>query len=360
MRKILYIVQHRKNRSPGQRFRCEQYLEYLEKEGFEIEYSNLLSENDDKIFYSSGRYIGKFRILLKSIKKRLRDIEKAKSADIVFIYREAFMLGSTFFEKRLKKTGAKIIFDFDDSIWLNDTSDGNKNLSWLKKPEKTAEIVRLSDLIIAGNDYLANYCMEFNKNVFVVPTTIDTSYHKSNICKKDNGRICIGWTGTATTLKHFKTLLPVLEKLKKTYSDKVYFKAILNADYSNETLNLKSTPWKLETEIEDLCEIDIGIMPLPNDKWSNGKCGFKGLQYMSLEIPTVMSPVGVNQKIISNGVNGFLASSPDEWENILCRLIDSKELRNKVGKAGRETIEQEYSVISQKERYVSLFKNLLQ
>jgi glycosyltransferase involved in cell wall biosynthesis len=358
-KKILFIVPHRINRCPGQRFRFEQYISTLQNNGYETTFSPLLNEDDDKIFYSKGKYVHKFYILLKSIMIRLSDLFSINQYDIVFIYREAIMIGSTFFERLYSFSKAKIIFDYDDSIWLNDTSDGNKNLSWLKKPSKTKKIIKRSDLVIVGNKYLYDYASKYNKNVEIVPTTINTEYHKKNLCKIDNSRICIGWTGTSTTLKHFQTLEPVLEKIKEEFEDKVYFKLICNTEYENKKLELKSTQWKLNTEIDDLSEIDIGIMPLPNDKWAKGKCGFKGLQYMSLEIPTIMSPVGVNTEIIDDGKNGFLADSETEWYSKLSVLITSSELRNRLGKNGRYTVEKYYSTDATKDRYLKLFDDII-
>lgn len=358
-RKILFVVHHRLQRSPGQRFRFEQYIQALEDAGFSVEISNILSEKDDRIFYSNGNYFGKFWIMLKSFFHRIGDVYKAKHYDVVFIYREAFMLGTIIIEALLAQTSAKIIFDFDDSIWLNDTSEGNKNLSWLKRPEKTKDIIKLADRVIVGNQYLANYALDHNKKTSIIPTTIDTTYHKPH----KNGQsktdcVCIGWTGTSTTLRHFIEIEPTLVKIKEKYGDKVCFKLINNADYENKALDLKTTPWSLENEIQDLQSIDIGIMPLPNDKWAKGKCGFKGLQYMSLEIPTIMSPVGVNTDIITHGENGFLAESAEQWFNTLCLLIESPELRKSIGQSGREEIIKRFSVESNKEEYVKIFTDL--
>jgi glycosyltransferase involved in cell wall biosynthesis len=111
--------------------------------------------------------------------------------------------------------------------------------------------------------------------------------------------------------------------------------------------------------LNDLQEIDIGIMPLPDDEWARGKCGLKGLQYMALEIPTIMSPVGVNSEIIQNGINGFLADSEESWIENLARLIEQPSLRQRIGVAGRETVVQHYSVISQQSRYLQYFNALL-
>lgn len=355
--KVLLIVNHRKDRSPGQRFRFEQYLSYLESNGYEFTFSNIISEKDDRVFYSPGHYFAKAFILLKSFFIRIGNCINANNYDIIFIFREASFLGTSFFERLLARSNAKLIFDFDDSIWLLDVSTGNKAFSFLKNPDKTKEIISYCDLITAGNEYLASYARQFNDNVVVIPTTIDTTYHqKKNISEKD--KICIGWTGTDTTVKHFEFLLPTLEKIYAKYPN-VYFKMICDRDISYPSLNLKSSKWNKEQEIEQLSELDIGIMPLPDDKWAKGKCGFKGLQYMSLEIATIMSPVGVNVDIIQDGENGFLASSEAEWLDKLSLLIEDKTLRTRLGIAGRKTIEDKYSVNAWKLQYYKTYSNLL-
>ena len=115
----------------------------------------------------------------------------------------------------------------------------------------------------------------------------------------------------------------------------------------------------MNSEIDDLAGIDIGIMPLPDDEWARGKCGLKGLQYMALEIPCVMSSVGVNSEIVSDGINGFLAESDEEWVMKISGLIENRDLRTKVGAEARKTVVEKYSVLSQKEKYLACLKNLL-
>lgn len=359
MKKILAIVQHRKDRSPGQRFRFEHFIPILEKNGFEIIFSNIISEKDDAVFYSKRKYFAKFRILIKSFFHRLKDIKTAKNCDLIFIYREAFMLGTIYFEKKLAKTNVPIIFDFDDSIWLNDTSDGNRNLAWLKRPEKTAEICKLSKLVIVGNKFLANYAKNHNSNVFILPTILNLDYHNISKHNCDKLAVCIGWTGTTTTLKHFYMLIPVLKKIKEKYGSKVYFKVIANTKTWDKDIDVKLVQWTIEKEIEELCEFDIGIMPLPDDKWSKGKCGFKGLQCMSLEIPVIMSPVGVNTEIIEDGKNGFLAKDEDKWFETLSNLIENSELRKTIGQKGRKTVEEKYSLSIWEKEFINLIYRTL-
>ncbi len=354
-KKILFIVQHRENRSPGQRFRIEQFLKRLDGAEFSWDYSYILSNKDDIEFYREGRYLYKLWILIKSIFIRFIDVFRSPGYDIIFIYREAIMIGNTFFERLFKLSGAKIILDFDDSIWLNDTSEGNKNLKWLKRPKKIKKIISLADKVIVGNEYLYNYSVKYNSSTVIIPTVLDTTYHKPIYTNKGTDCVNIGWTGTATTIKHFESIIPILKRIKEKYGDKVRFTVICNINYSSSEIPLKSVIWKTETEIEDLSEFDIGIMPLPDDDWSKGKCGFKGLQYMALEIPAVMSAVGVNSKIIENGVNGFLASKEEDWFEILSKLIESEVLRKYIGKKGRETVINSFSL----DAYYEIFSEIL-
>lgn len=358
-KRILYIVPHRFNRSPGQRFRCEHFIPFLKENNYEITYANLLSEWDDKHFYKKGNYLLKLFIVVKTFLKRSSQIRKVRNYDAVFIYREAFMLWTIRFEKKIKKKGIPIIYDFDDAIWLNDVSEANKELRWLKRPEKTNDICKLASLVITGNKYLADHALQFNQNVVVIPTTIDTDYHISSGVKNSEDIITIGWTGSSTTVKHFRLLLPVLTKLKEKYGNKLKIRLISDIGLEESPFEIENIQWTAHDEIERLEEIDIGIMPLPNDDWSKGKCGFKGLQYMSMRKPSVMSPVGVNIEIIEHGKNGFLAETDEEWEKILTKLIEDKPLREKIGQACRLTIEQKYSIEANKQKYLELFNNVI-
>lgn len=355
MKSIRFVTLHRPDRSPSQRFRFEQYIPFLEENGFKCEFSYLLNPKDDKRFYKPRNYFWKGWILVKSTVKRLKEIYQKKPADIVFIQRECFMLGTTFFEQQFAKK-SKVIFDFDDSIWLQNVSNANKKLAFLKNAAKTSELIKISDLIIAGNEYLADYAKNYSTNVQIIPTTIDTEEYKKRVITKNENRICIGWSGSVTTIQHFELAIPYLKFINEKYGDKVYFKVIGDENYRNSELTIQGVKWQKETELIDLSEIDIGIMPLPDDEWAKGKCGLKGLQYMALEIATIMSPVGVNTSIIQNGENGFLASTFEEWTTSLSTLIESETLRKSIGVNGRKTVIDNYSVLANREKYLNLFQ----
>lgn len=359
MPKILFIASHRLNRSPSQRYRFEQYYDFLNKNGFECHQSPIISEKDDAVFYSQGKLFQKGMILLKSILKRIGDWLRFSEYDIVFVQREALMIGSIFFEKKIAKSKAKFVFDFDDSIWLMDTSEGNKKFEWLKNPLKTAKNIALADRIFAGNAYLANYAKHYNTNVTLVPTTIDTDFHKPLKLNKNKDKITIGWSGSITTIKHFEYALPYLTKIKNKYQDKVEFVVMGDQSYMNEELGIKGIPWAAESEVKVLNSFDIGIMPLPDDEWAKGKCGLKGLSYMACGVTTIMSPVGVNNDIIEHGENGYLASSEEEWINCLSLLIEDAELRKHIGENARNTVEEKYSVNAIKELYLKELNSLI-
>jgi len=357
MKRVLYIAMHRRDRSPSQRFRFEQYLDFLKLNGYEYDFSFLISSEDDKIFYSSGNTFQKGIIFLKCFFKRLKDVLNANNYDIIFIQREAFMTGTVFFEKQFARSKAKVIFDFDDSIWMQNVSEANKRFSFLKDASKTSKIIALSDMIFAGNQYLADYAKPFNSNIRIVPTTIDTEEYQRMVLPKEE-KVCIGWSGSITTIQHFKFAVPALLKIKRKYGDRMKIKVIGDANYKNDELDVISMNWNKQDELKELSSFDIGIMPLPDDEWAKGKCGLKGLQYMALEIPTIMSPVGVNSEIIQSGVNGFLATTDDDYVNAISVLIEDGILRKKIGAEGRRTVVEKFSVKALQKKYLEYYNEL--
>ncbi len=355
---ILFYAILRPQRSPSQRYRIEQFFQAIEKEGLTFQYRYLLNEHQDTILYSKGHYFQKILVVLSCLYQLSRDglflVHKFK---YVFIQRELIMLGTAFFEKWYAKKTI-MIYDFDDAIWLPNISEANKRLAFLKHPEKVNESIAHAQKIVAGNDFLKKHALLFNQNVIVIPTVLDTEHYKRKTpyIEKQNKQVCIGWSGSHTTIAHFKTALPVLYKLKEKYGDKIYFKIVGDPNFEDEKLGIKGIKWTFETEINELEEIDIGIMPLPRDNWSEGKCGLKGLVYMAMGIPSVMSNVGVNASIVQHGTNGYLVDKEEDWISVLSLLIENPELRMQVGSRGRKTIEEKYAVEVFKDDFVGLFK----
>ncbi|MEQ8686752.1 MAG: glycosyltransferase family 4 protein [Imperialibacter sp.] len=354
--KILFLFPYPLEQAPSQRFRFEQYFEVLLKAGHSIDSQSFWGEYYWKVLYKKGNALQKAWGLINGFGRRFKVLGRISSADIIFIHREVTPVGPPVFEWFIAKVFRKrIIFDFDDAIWLPNTSESNKIAAWLKWHSKTESICRWSWKVSVGNSYLANYAKQFNDIIVINPTTIDTEHHRliNKKTKPTNIPIVIGWTGSHSTLPYLDMLWPVLEKLAKEQI--FYFRVISNQPPIVTYPWLVFIPWNKETEVDDLAAIDVGVMPLADDEWSKGKCGFKALQYMALEIPTLASPVGVNIDIIDNGVTGFLATSDEEWLVALKTLIENPRLSQELGTQGRKTVEARYSVKANTKNFLGLF-----
>ncbi len=358
-KRVLILVAHRKGRSPSQRYRFEQYLPFLESMGYTFDWSNLLDVQADKDFYATGGALRKVGILLGHVWHRLRDWRRMHTYDIVFIQREALFLGTGFFEHRAYRSGARVIFDFDDAIWKADTSPGNQKWEWVKRPSKFFDNAAHAHVVLAGNAYLAEQARKVNQNVVLVPTTVDTTIHRPMPQLRGGPVVCIGWSGSVSTVKHFMSLLPVLRRIEQRYGHKVRFRLLGDANFRSEHPVVEALAWTEATEVEVLNSFDIGLMPLPDDEWARGKCGLKALTYLACGVPAIVSPVGVNADIVQSGVSGLHAVSEDDWFKALCTLIDDASLRKQFGEAGRKFIEAHYSVEANKHLYLEAFEKRL-
>lgn len=353
--RVLAIVPSIYDTSPGQRFRIEQWEPLLKERGVDIEYASFEDEALHNIVSKPGNATGKLSGVMGAFARRKKLVERLEDFDLVYVFREAALLGPPWFERRIASSGIPMVFDFDDAIFVSYVSPSNGYLSYLKFAGKTAEICKLSTHVMAGNRYLADYAERAGAQVTVIPTTIDTAKYKPITGTETKaGGLTIGWSGSFSTVQHLDTLRSALQQLAK--SERFKLRVIGTPTYELASVDTESLPWKAATEVEDLRAIDIGIMPLPDDDWSKGKCGLKALQYMALGIPTICSPVGVNSEIIQDGVNGMLASTDAEWVEKLTQLLRSPRLRSQLGIAGRKTVEEKYSAHVQAPRVLEVFK----
>lgn len=338
--RVLAIVPTVPDRSPGQRFRIEQWEPFCAEAGVDVEFVAFESERLHDLLYAQGRHLAKAAEVAAGFMRRALHVRRARSFDAVFLYREAALLGPALFERLLVRSGAPIVYDFDDAVFVPYVSPTTPAMSRLKFPGKTAAICRVAACVTVGNEYLADYARRWNDRVEVVPTTIDLSRYTAADTRA-NERPVIGWTGTHSTYQHLDRLQPALATLAATHDFVV--RVIGPEDYRMAGVEVENRRWRSGSEAEDLRGIDVGVMPLPDDPWSRGKCGAKALQYMGLGIATVCSPVGVNREIVSHGVNGLLAESHDEWVAALSALLSSAPERRRLGLAGRCTVETRFS-----------------
>ena len=357
--RLLAIVPSIYDRNPSQRYRIEQWEPLLKERGVEIVYKPFESEALNAVLYQPGQMAKKMSLVMEALRRRLKDVREARRFDAVYILREAALLGPPLFERMLARARVPFVFDFDDAVFERYVSPSNGYLSYLKFPGKTQTICRLAAHVMAGNEYLADYARRVNRHVTVIPTTVDTSKYTVEPRAASDVPV-IGWTGSYSTVQHLLTLAGALRRLARTeaFRLRVIGSAGMRLE-GFEGLDVQVLPWRSETEVEDLRPFDVGVMPLPEDRWSRGKCGMKALQYMGLAIPTVCSPVGVNSEIIRDGENGLLASSEDEWVEKLRMLLRSPDLRLRLGRAGRATVDARYSAAVQAPRVFQILESVV-
>jgi glycosyltransferase involved in cell wall biosynthesis len=354
--RILFLVPYPPGRAPSQRFRFEQYLDILTAQGHQYQVAPFISEATWNILYKPGQSLTKALGILGGFGRRLKLLFSIPAYDFVFIHREAAPIGPPLLEWVIAKVlGKKIIYDFDDAIWLANTSEANKLAAGLKWHQKVSSICRWAHKNSCGNAYLAAYAQQFNPQSVVNPTTIDTQHlHNQVRDQSAPGHLVIGWTGTHSTLKYLDQVVPVLAQLEAEGLE-FEFRVISNQPPQLPLRSLVYLPWRKETEIADLLGFHVGLMPLENDVWAKGKCAFKALQYMALGIPALVSPVGMNTEVVQDGQNGYICSSLAEWEQRLRELLANPSLREHLGRAARTTIQERYSVCANQDNFLGLF-----
>lgn len=351
---VLFIVPAPTGISPGQRFRFEHYLPYLFSKGISYSVSSFYSRKGWSVLYKSGKASEKIIRTAGGFFRRFKDVFRLPFHDYIYIYREAAPAGPPLFEWVAAKIfRKKIIYDFDDAIWVPITSEQNKIALYFRWFSKIGTICKLSYIVSTGNDYLAAFAKKYSKHVVVIPTVVNTSeVHKGSQDHK-NLKPVIGWTGTFSTLKYLDIVLPAIKELQEKYD--FTFIVIANKDPELPLKNYQFIQWTKENEIDDLLNIHIGMMPLYDGELEKGKCGFKAIQFMALGIPVVVSPVGVNTTIVTHGKDGFVASTEKEWKEYLEKLLTDAQLRSTLGAMGRKKIQSEYSVNSTLQNFLKLF-----
>lgn len=337
----------------GCRFRIAQFIPYLNANGFDVTLSSLYTPDFFRRVYKPGQRLRKSVEFAGLALKHLSRLGKLSQFDVVFIYREMFPIGPAVVERLMSTfSGTPMVFDFDDAIFLpsvSGVSEANRFIAAWKFPGKFSSIIRLSDQVIAGNDYLAAYAKRFSSAVTTIPTCVDTDKFvpRSDAvpAAASAGSPCltVGWIGSPTTATYIRGVGNLLQTVA---ARRPFVLRISGAGYDVQMpgLDIENPAWSLDREVSLFNTCDVGIYPLPDDEWAKGKCGFKAIEFMACGVPVLASAVGVNREIIEDGVNGFLASSEAEWSEKLLRLLEDQPLRARFAVAGRRTVEERYSL----------------
>ena len=308
------------------RIRALQYIPYFLDYGFRVSYIPRVSSRPSNLF---ARYFI-FPVMKRWFTLKMFLFILLKHWDVVYIQR---IFINSFLIKYLNNRSVHLVYDFDDAIYINPGRPTDEM--------KTRLMVSKANQVVISTDFLVPFCNSCGKTPAIIPSPIETDRLKPS--KKPNSRIpTIGWIGSPWT----SVFLTVVEKpLQKLAANHPFRFLTIGAapEYRIDGVDHVARPWVFENENDDLGQMDIGIMPLPDTGFARMKGGYKLLQYFSAGIPCVASPVGINQTIVKQGENGFLAKNDEEWFEILEKLLLDVQLRSTLGKNGRKEAIESYS-----------------
>lgn len=357
--RVLVLCPAPEGRSPGQRFRFEQYLGVLGAAGIDVEVAPFLDAATSSILYAHGSNYSKMAGVLVGFFRRLRLARRFREYDRIFIFREAAPIGPPIIEWFAFRSRKPVAYDFDDAIFIRNVSNANRIIAWLKFPSKVSYIARKSERVVVCNQYLREWAASLNENTLIVPTTVDLDYHGSSRDRSQfDGLPVIGWTGSHSTAPYLDLIRPALRELER--QREFEFRVICDKDPSfPELKNYRFVPWRAETEITDLDTFDIGVMPVPDGRWERGKVGFKAIQYGAMEIPAVVSAIGSGVEVVNNGLTGLMVENTTEaWCKALDKLLGDSAGAARMGRAARLHVAARYSTAAQEDTYIKIFKGL--
>ena len=333
--KVVYFSKY-SELGPSSRYRIYQFLPYLAAAGIVCQVRPFWGTAYFKLLAVQSwplRFVAMVAYTPLRVLRRVLDLFRANRADLIVIQDQLFPYFPPIIERLLARLQYRLALEFDDAIYLTRFHGG-----------KMPALLRLASAAIVGNETLACYASAHTPRISVVPTVIDTE----RVRPLDPGvgvgeeAVTIGWIGLSYNFSYLNLIQGVLQELQQSHG--VRFRVISSYAPRLAGVDVEFRRWSLEGELADLQGCQIGVMPLPDNNWTRGKCGLKLLQYMAVGIPPVASPVGVNREIVCNGENGFLVDSEKEWYDRLALLCENSELRTQMGQAARRMVEERYSL----------------
>jgi glycosyltransferase involved in cell wall biosynthesis len=328
--RVLFLIQGYE--VAASRYRVLQYIPYLKSHGVETTVS----------------------LYPRSLKENIQFFRSVPQFDIVFLQRKRFNQPRL---RWLRRRAKRMVYDFDDSVMYRN-SKAKDPVSQTRKRRFT-QMIKASDFVIAGNEFLRTQVLPVNPNAEVIPTSIDQERYQAKDYSAPKDRVTLGWIGDHGSIHYLEKMRPIFDRMRERYPH-CELKIVCDIFFDCEKIPVVKKQWKSDEEVEDLQSFDIGLMPLVDDPWSWGKCGLKIVQYQGVGLPVVCTPVGVNRDLVEDGVTGFWAKTPEEWEKKLSVLIEDAPLREKLGREGRKSVLEKYTVQSCAPRLVSIFKKVME
>lgn len=343
------------------RYRLSQYVEPLAERGIELDIKPFLSTEQFQHLYKKGSLFGKAAGMVSSVLKRLALTLNVRDYDVLMVQREAMLFGPAFFEWLYSAIGnMPLVLDLDDATYLNYVSPTyGELLSRLKFFGKTDKLIKRSSIVICGNPNIAEYIRQKGKNAAVIPTVVDqNTFSPSDV---QNEVPVVGWIGTHSTFPFLEAVFPALQEAARDHKFTLKIVGAGRKDIVLDGVQIDNREWSLQSEVADFQSLDIGLYPLfvtdsVSEEWILGKSGFKAIQYLSVGIPFVMSPVGVCKEIGVAGETHLNANSVDEWKGSLELLLKDAAKRKTMGTAAREYALLHYGLEQQADTLADILK----
>ena len=356
--KILFLSPYPYGKAASQRLKFEQYFPYFEANGFELKTSSFVNNAFWNILYEKGFWLKKIVYTFFGYIRRFSDLLTLHQYDIVYVHLWVTPLGPPVFEWLVAKLSKKLVYDIDDMIYYNQGSPINKLIHVIKGKNKSIALMKYADHVITCTPDLNDFAKQYCAHSTDISSTLDTDRMQPAYRYTNDSTVTIGWTGTHSTVPYLYLLTTVFQQLAKERSFKLY--VIGNFEFHMDGVNYEYVNWSVEEEVKQLQNLDIGVYPLPTDSWVMGKSGLKALQYMTFAIPVVAQNIGsAINRIVTDGQDGFLVGTQEEWLEKLRYLIDHPEERKRIGLNARQTVLEKFSLEANKKVYLQVLKSLV-
>tara|TARA_B110000483_G_scaffold209488_1_gene255848 strand:+ start:2582 stop:3649 length:1068 start_codon:yes stop_codon:yes gene_type:complete len=354
MKSILMLTMYG-DLAASSRQRMHQYVPAFEEDKFTVDIQPLFPNN-----YLEDLFAKKKPFFLKVLfwyVKRLYIISRASKYDCIIIQYELFPLMPSIFERYILLFNTDLILDYDDAIFHKYDLWGN-GLTKFFLSKKLQPLLSSAKAVICGNQYIYDWANMHCQNCILIPTVVDINRYGPKINTPQKSNLIIGWIGSPATWVYMEPLLPTLKNLAHQYDFQILIIGSGSAESADAEVEFRD--WHEESEVADIHSMDIGIMPLFDDPWAKGKCGYKLIQYMACGIPVIASPIGVNTQIIDNYENGLFASSTGEWRVALEKIIKDTDLRSAMGDKGLLKVHESYSLQKFSPKFIGLIQSIIQ
>ena len=343
------------------RYRVMQFIQPLAEQGITLTVHPFLDSQLNSSLYKRAEWSRTAFGLVGAAVRRAADVLRAHDADVLFVQREAMILGPPIIEWLAMRVGrCPMVLDLDDATYVSYLSPTYGRLgSALKWFSKTDDLIRWAKIVTCGSRAIADYVSAQGKRAVTIPTVVDTDLFRPRSEPHSENLPVLGWVGTHSTYQYLASIFPALQRLARDHRFRLKVVGTGQKQVEIPGLDVENLPWSLNREIADFQSFDIGLYPIIEDDWSVGKSGFKSVQYMAVGLPFVTTPVGASAELGKPNVTHLFARTEDDWCAALARLLTDEDLRRRMGAAGRQYAVENYTVSMQAEKLAGVFHSAL-